>query len=507
MAAQFYQDKPRLHGGPPGLLQSLQELVFSAYEHSRHARRLARPEVLQASQRLGGGRLKKQKNFLLWAGFGGLLLLMGGLGISALSFLYQIQSRHERIRRDFVSRNRTLETLRSDLYLSGTYIRDFLLDTGNVTASQHKAQYAETQERIQNSISQYRAFLRSEEIEPFEALSRELRSYFEALMPVLSWNAQERRVEGPAFIESELLPRRMAMVNLTDRIEQVNEKLMESSTTSTIELFSQFRLKLLVLVAMALGIGLLLAGTSLWRILKLERESEARFAEITRARSELQNLSSRLLAAQEEERRRISRELHDEVGQSLWAMSLGMSNLHAALKSGNHKQALQQLGLVRKLADSNVQLVRNMSLLLRPSMLDDLGLLPALNWLGREIGRTTELQVDITAEGLPENLPDEYKTCVYRVVQEALRNCCRHARARRADIRLSATAQRLFLEVQDDGIGFDPAHDKGLGLLGIEERVSHIGGTVQVDSLPGQGTSIRLELPLNGESRAYSEAA
>jgi signal transduction histidine kinase len=439
---------------------------------------------------------RKQKNALLWAGFGGLLLLMGGLGASAVSFLYQIELRHERIRRDFVSRNRTLEKLRSDLYLSGTYVRDFLLDSGPLAAAQHKAAYAETQERIESAASQYRLLLRPEEIEPFGAFTRELHSYFEVLAAVLNWSPQQRRKEGPAFIENELLPRRIAMVSLADHIGQLNEKLMEDSTARTIDLFSQFRIKLLALVASALGIGLLLAGTTLWRILQLEKESEMRFNEVARARSELQNLSSRVLAAQEEERRKISRELHDEVGQSLWAMSLGIGNLHAALKSGNQEEALRQIDLIRKIADTNARAVRNLSLLLRPSMLDDLGLVPALKWLAREISRTTDVQVDINAEELPEDLPDEHKTCIYRIVQEALRNCCRHARARHAWINLRAAGQRLLLYVQDDGAGFDPAHEKGLGLLGIEERVGHIGGTVQVSSTPGRGTTIGLQLPM-----------
>ncbi len=439
---------------------------------------------------------RRQTKFFLWVGFGGLLLLMGGLGVSAISFLHQIELRHERIREEFVSRNRTLEQLRSDLYLSGTYVRDFLLDGSSLAAAQHKAAYLDTQQKIQSGVSLYRRSLRSEEREPFEALDWELLSYFGTLNTTLNWSAGERRERASAFIEAELLPRRMTMVSLANDIEQVNEKLMESSTREAIELFSQFRAKLLALVVLAIGVGLLLAGTSLRRILQLEKESQARFAEVLRTRSELQDLSARVLAAQEEERRRISRELHDEVGQALWALSLGIGNLHAALRSGDVEAALQQIGAIREIADANVSVVRNMSLLLRPSMLDDLGLLPALKWLAREVSRTTGVQVDISAEDLPENLPEEHKTCIYRVVQEALRNSSRHSRARHARIHVRATAERLVLYVQDDGVGFDPAREKGLGLLGIEERVNRIKGAVLVDSAPGRGATISLQLPL-----------
>ena len=138
----------------------------------------------------------------------------------------------------------------------------------------------------------------------------------------------------------------------------------------------------------------------------------------------------------------------------------------------------------------------NMSLLLRPSMLDDLGLQPALKWLGREVSRTTDLHVEVAADNIPEELPEELKTCVYRVTQEALRNCCRHAGAHSARVHLRTERTRLFLSVQDDGSGFDAAREKGLGLLGMEERVSHLGGRFQVDSAPGRGTMLSLELPL-----------
>lgn len=440
--------------------------------------------------------MRKQSKFSLLVGFGGLLLLMGGLGVSAISFLDQIELRHERIRTSFVDRNRILEKLRSDLYLLGTHVRDFLLDGGGVAAAQHRAAYLKTQRRIESGMSQYQRSLRPEEVEPFEALQHGLGSYFETLAPVFGWSPPELREKAPAFVEAKVLPQRASMLSMADDVERVNEKLMEVSTREAIELFSGFRMKLLLLVLLTIVIGIVLAGTSMWRILQLEKESEARFSEIVKARSELKNLSARVLAVQEEERRRISRELHDEVGQSLWAMTLGIGNLQGALDGGDQAEAVRQLSLVREIADSSVQVVRNMSLLLRPSMLDDLGLLPALNWLAREVSRTTELRVDITADALPEDLPEEHKTCVYRIVQEALRNSSRHANARSARIFLRASATHLQLYVQDDGVGFDPERDKGLGLLGIEERVSHIGGAVQVNSAPGRGTTIGLQLPL-----------
>jgi len=140
--------------------------------------------------------------------------------------------------------------------------------------------------------------------------------------------------------------------------------------------------------------------------------------------------------------------------------------------------------------------VRNMALLLRPSMLDDIGLVPALRWQAREVARRTGIRVDIATGSLPDELPDEHKTCVYRVVQEALHNCTRHADAHVCRITLRHENGELILAVQDDGKGFDRTEERGLGLLGIQERAERLHGRFEVNSVPGKGTLLTVALPL-----------
>jgi signal transduction histidine kinase len=141
-------------------------------------------------------------------------------------------------------------------------------------------------------------------------------------------------------------------------------------------------------------------------------------------------------------------------------------------------------------------MVRDMSLLLRPSMLDDLGLIPAVQWQAREVSRNNDIYVQVVAESVPDNLPDDHKTCIYRVVQEGLRNAVRHAKAKTVRITLGLYADNLLLTIKDDGQGFQPDREKGLGLLGMEERVAHLNGRFRLESVVGRGTSIRVELPL-----------
>jgi signal transduction histidine kinase len=151
---------------------------------------------------------------------------------------------------------------------------------------------------------------------------------------------------------------------------------------------------------------------------------------------------------------------------------------------------------IKKLAEASVNVIRNMTLLLRPSMLDDFGLVPALEWQAREVSKRTGLRVHVTAEESAGELPDELKTCIYRVVQEALHNCARHSQARSVRVVVRQEPAKIVLSVEDDGHGFDARRVRGLGLVGMEERVNHLGGAFEVESRPGSGTRVAVELPI-----------
>jgi signal transduction histidine kinase len=129
-------------------------------------------------------------------------------------------------------------------------------------------------------------------------------------------------------------------------------------------------------------------------------------------------------------------------------------------------------------------------------MLDDLGLVPALQWQAREVSKRTSVRVKVAAEGISEDLPEEHKTCIYRIVQEALHNCMQHSGASIVRVTVQQESSRILLAIQDDGKGFDAQQERGMGLLGMQERVSHLGGTFSVESLPGNGAIVCIVLPL-----------
>ncbi|HWF11220.1 MAG TPA: sensor histidine kinase [Bryobacteraceae bacterium] len=452
------------------------------------------------------GQSHRQTRVALFAGFGGLLLLLAVLGLSAVSFLSQIRSREENIRQDYVERDRVLENLRSEIYISGTYARDFLLDTSEDAAAGHRKQYLETERRLRRQFADYRRMMSGAEAAPVNSLAGELDTYLRTLAPVLNWNAAERRSRAYSFMQEQLLPLRASALELADRLEQINVRQLEQNSSSVSTLLSSFRVKLFILLVLTVVGGSALAAVSLLRLLRLERESERRFAEVLSTREELQRLSAELVSAQEGERRRISRELHDEVGQLLSAAVFGLGNVRSALKSGDTAEALQQLQAVEEMTQRNASVVRNISLLLRPTMLDDLGLIPALKWLARETSRTGQMAVDIAADPFVDDLPEEHRTCIFRIVQEAIRNAARHSGASQVRVYLKEKAGRIWLSIQDDGKGFNPREERGLGILGIQERVGRLGGSLDVNSRPGGGTIVRFDLPLPAEHKSSEDA-
>jgi signal transduction histidine kinase len=253
--------------------------------------------------------------------------------------------------------------------------------------------------------------------------------------------------------------------------------------------------------ALGLGLGaavLLAAGCSLY-ILRIERQNTRRYQEVLKARGALERLSAKLVNAQETERRTISRELHDQVGQTLNAVLVETANLAKRIQPED-AVSLRYLDNIRKLADSSVNSIRDIALLLRPSMLDDLGLIPALEWQAREVSRRSGIKVTVNAGNVPDSLPDEMSTCIFRVVQEALHNISRHAGAKCATVTVRQEDGSLSLSVADDGSGFDAQNTRGLGLLGMEERVRQLGGQFEIRSVRGKGTELLVKLPIVGSN-------
>ncbi len=444
---------------------------------------------------------------VLLAGFGGLLLLMGFAGVDSLQTLRQIQENNDDIREDFLSRTRVLEQIRSDLYLSGTYVRDYVLEPESQKAEDHRLSLVQTRNEMEFALQKYKALLNKQELGPFHSLTEELTGYWKVLEPVLLWNATQRREHGYTFLRDEVFPRRTAMLHIADQIARLNESQLTAGKEKMAQTFSEFRRRLVVTIGLTIGVGLLLAAFSMSKILRLEAETAIRYDEIGTARAELKQLSARLVEAQENERRSISRELHDEVGQALTGIRVELATLSRMIRNKELDGLDVKVDEIKEMVEDSVGVVRNMALLLRPSMLDDLGLVPALQWQAREVSRRTGVRVKVAADGVSEDLPEDHKTCIYRIAQEALHNCVQHSEARVVRVTVQQEASRILLAIQDDGKGFDAKQESGMGLLGMQERVSHLGGTFSVESLPGHGAIVCIVLPLTNSIQDQLQVA
>lgn len=216
------------------------------------------------------------------------------------------------------------------------------------------------------------------------------------------------------------------------------------------------------------------------------------------AQVQLRRLSDGIMASQEKERAAVARELHDELGQVLTALRIDSVRLKDRLK-GTDDQAAERAMMMSSLIDHAIEEVRSMATRLRPGVLDDLGLLDALEWFAADFEKRTGIRCEVSHHGVID-VGDAVATAAYRIAQETLTNAARHSSATRMDLSLTAEDGHLTLAMADDGCGFDTkrlADSGGLGVAGMRERASLIGGTLEIHSQPGEGTRVVLQVPLD----------
>ena len=249
-----------------------------------------------------------------------------------------------------------------------------------------------------------------------------------------------------------------------------------------------------------------------WDTEQLNQQLQTAMGDLSRLYQELQarellrrDLLHQVVTAQEQERQRIARELHDTTGQALTALGLGFAAAAETIHA-NPPLASRQLGELKKLSMQTLDDLRDLLGNLRPSVLDNLGLVPALQGQVREFAHRTGIHVEFNLNGHRRRLQPEIETIVFRLVQEALTNVARHAAANHVTIQLDFQNHHLHLTIQDDGRGFDPnqalspqSGRRSWGILGMQERVSLVNGQWDIQSTPGQGTTIEVTIPLEPE--------
>jgi len=438
------------------------------------------------------GRPRFGVRAVLLTGFGALLVLIAITSIDSLSRLKDFAAQNTQIRQDLLYREHTLEQVRTGVYDSGDIISDYTMIESD--PERLRVKFKSIQNDTNALLEACIQSLPADKRESFHHLAEELERYWSNADAIFAMRATKKNALSNSALQRKHLSQYAEVLAVTKEIGVVYDDELKETDRRIAETFAQFRRRLLMFSMISFSLGLILAAATITYAGQLERNVHEKYRESLQAQREMKKLSKRLVEAEERQRRAISRELHDEVGQSLSALLIDVENLtKTSSEDGSFRHGLQR---IKTLAENCVNEVRNMSLLLRPSMLDDLGLVAALDWQAREVSKRTGMLVDVTEENVPNDLPEEYKTCVYRIVQEALNNCSKHAYARKVRVIVRQDPNHLRVCIEDDGKGFDASRVRGLGLVGMGERVSQLGGVLKVESDPARGTRLRVDLPL-----------
>src|SRR5688572_26410396 len=440
--------------------------------------------------------MNARSSVVLALGFGVLIALIAALGIGAIqraSIMYsELQTSHDA----YLETEALCRGIATDMYSASVLVRDYLLDS-TANARDHRSELILKREAIQTQLDLLSDRIDVSEKPRVDRLQMEAQAYWASLDPMFDWTATERAERSWIFLARRVLPHRDAVVNLSRELALINNNTLQQER-ERLRLSQESLNKFLSgMMITALALGTLVAALTIYRVFSLERTHARQRRAIETSQDSLRRLSQRLVQLQEIERRSLSRELHDQVGQTMTALGIQLGNIEN-LRAEDGPAFRERLEDLKRLNADAMRTVRDLAMGLRPSMLDDLGLEAALQWQGREFSRHTGVPCHVMVQEIPETLREAQKTCIYRVVQEALTNCARHARAGTVRVSLRMEGETIALSVSDDGIGFNTTGTmrEGLGLLGMRERVQALDGDLNISSVPGKGTVIRVQIPL-----------
>jgi signal transduction histidine kinase len=402
---------------------------------------------------------------------------------------------------------RLLTTIRTNVLLGSIYLRDAIIDNRSMNVDYYRQELNEIRGEIDRLLPAYVVDVASsEERQHWAQLQEELDEFWKSRELAFTGGVPLNTTEAAFVLRRRVVPSRTVILQILDRLSELQVLSQQRHETEVSALYAELQNRLLLIGALAIFVGVIVAAVATRQVSRLERQIDEQRTGEQRTRRDLERLSARLVTVQEEERRRLSRELHDEVGQALTAIKMdvtvarrGIDGMQAT-ESG--ARIVSWLEDARSIAENTLQSVRDLSQLLHPSMLDDFGLPEALRSYLRTFSKRTGISAQFIQNGPERRLPQAAEVCVYRIVQEALTNVVRHSGARNAIVTLSQTDGGLEMTIDDDGCGIDqqisrfgtaPTH--GLGIIGMRERVQALGGTFALESRRDGGTRVAVQLP------------
>jgi signal transduction histidine kinase len=393
-----------------------------------------------------------------------------------------------------------LSSVRAQALLGSVYVRDALLDPDPTTLDLYRGRLEQAYTGIDRTLQQYAPVVdSSRERQRLEEFRHELADWRATILEVLATDRSRWPTEARTLLNERVMPKREAVIRLSDDVQALNRRAFVQQQAAMAALYADAQRRTWERLGVALGGSLGIALLATLYASRLEtRLKRQRDRDLQNAR-DLQRLSAKLITAQEEERRTIARELHDEVGQVLTAIKMELAAARRSLQAQGI--ATQPLEAAQSIADGALHTVRDLSRLLHPSVLDDLGLPAAVEAYVQGFRQRNDVRIDLQITGMAERLPSEVEASVYRIIQEALTNVVKHAHATSCHVSLQRDGDTLLLTVEDNGTGFaergaSPSDPRGIGLIGIRERAAYLRGTVRLDRSAAGGARISVDLPV-----------
>jgi signal transduction histidine kinase len=442
----------------------------------------------------------------LLLGFGLTLGLWVFTGYDIASRLNAMQEEATLVTARYTRAQELLSNVRAQVLLGSVYVRDALLDPDPGAIEGYRRRLTDVYTDIDRALAQYVPVLDSAtERRRLDDLRRELDAFRTTILDVLATDRSRWPSEARVLLNQRVMPRREALIRLSEDVQTLNRRtyIEQQSRVAAVYAAAQRATWQRLGVAMAASLGIVLLATIY--ATRLERRLQEQRQRDLQNTHELQRLSAKLITAQEEERRAIARELHDEIGQALTAMKVELA--HARRQLAAHGDEAATLNSAQSIADGALQSVRDLSRLLHPSVLDDLGLAAAVDTYIHQFRKRHGIRVDFKAEEMEERLPASVEAAAYRIVQEALTNVVKHADASACRVSLHHNRDRLLIVVEDDGRGFSEFQEprseaRGLGLIGVRERAASLNGTVRLERSADGGARVRVELPATAVPQA-----
>jgi len=447
---------------------------------------------------------------VLVAGFAVLLAVWAFAGYELIRSLGDVEQRVTAEHEAFARAADAVSVIRRSVLEASINVRDALIDADAAARESYRDELRVLRETSERRVRAYVPQVQSvAERDEWTKLQSKLGEFWTSLEFVFADDLPTNTTRAATMLRQNVRPIRKDVLTLLDNLKGLQQAAQRQHDQDVARLYRDARAQFVWIVAGALLLGLAVAWFATWHVAGLEREiNRQRLAE-TRNRLDLERLSARLVDAQEQERRSLARELHDEVGQALTAIKMAVG---VALRTpGMRPRAQVALEEARGVAETTLQGVRDLSQLLHPSMLDDFGLPETLAAYLRNFSRRTGIRAHFSHEGGDERLTPDVEVCVYRIVQEALTNVARHSGALSCTISLKRVEGEVELVVEDSGRGMASAADgadarRGLGLMGMRERAQALSGRFTIANRPEGGTRIVVALPVRAGARVSRKA-